>query len=203
MFAIQCTAKFATHAGNLGSKCKEVTLQKHIAIVFALLLMSAAGFAQIPMAGNVFLGYSLNHGSTGLTDTGTLNGWEGSVEGKIFPFVGIVGDVSAQYGTLFDPFYGNVSTRVQSYLVGPRVSFPAGRFRPYFHVLFGASHLYESNFIFGRSSDTDFADAIGGGVDYHLIPRVSWRLQLDDLQTRFYNGQQDNARFSTGLAVSF
>ncbi len=179
-------------------------MRKYIAIVFALLLMSAAGFAQIPTAGNIFLGYSLNHGSTGLSDTGTLNGWEGSVEGKMFPFVGIVADVSAQYGTLGNPFTGlNDSTRVQSYLFGPRVSFPAGKFRPYFHVLFGASHLHETDDFLGVNSETDFADAIGGGVDYHLIPRVSWRLQLDDLQTRFHGGRQDDTRFSTGLAVSF
>lgn len=178
-------------------------MRKNFAIVFALLLVSATGFAQIPTAGNVFLGYSLAHGSTGFTDTGTLNGWEGSLEGKIVPYVGIVADVSEQYGTLFDPTFGNVSTRVQDYLFGPRVSFPAGKFRPYFHVLFGAGHLHESNLNFGSSSDTAFADAIGGGVDYHLVPRVSWRLQLDDVQNRFYSIRQDNTRFSTGLAVSF
>ncbi len=165
--------------------------------------MSAGSFAQIPTAGNVYVGYSLIHGSTGFTDTGTLNGWEGSLEGKVFPFLGLVADVSGQYGTLFDPFNGNVSTRVQNYLGGPRVSAPVGKFRPYFHVLFGASHLHESNPIFGSSSDTAFSDAIGGGVDYHLIPRVSWRVQLDDLQTRFYSIREDDLRFSTGLALKF
>lgn len=183
-------------------------MRKHIAIVFALLLLlSAAGFAQIPTSGNVFLGYSLYHGNTGLTDNGTLNGWEGSVEGKIVPWVGMVADVSAQYGTLSNiflnpPFAVSETNRVQSYLFGPRVSFPAGKFRPFAHILIGASHLHESSPVF-VSSETDFADAVGGGVDYHLIPRVAWRLQLDDLQTRFHGVRQDNARFSTGLAVSF
>jgi hypothetical protein len=178
-------------------------LRKNLAIVFALLLMSAAGFAQIPTAGNIFLGYSLYHGNTGLTDNGTLNGWEGSVEGHVVPWVGIVADVSAQYGTLTDLVTGlDTSERVQSYLFGPRVSVPVSKFRPFAHALFGASHLHESNFLF-VSSETDFADAIGGGVDYHLIPRVAWRLQLDDLQTRFHGFRQDSARFSTGLAVSF
>jgi hypothetical protein len=182
-------------------------LRKNIAIVFTLLLMSVAGFAQIPTSGNVFLGYSLFHGNTGLTDNGTLNGWEASVEGKIVPYLGLVADVSAQYGTLSNtfvafPFAFNESDRVDSYLVGPRVGFPAGKFRPFAHILFGAAHLHESSLVF-VNGETDFADAVGGGVDYHLIPRVSLRVQLDDLQTHFHGVREDNTRFSTGLAVHF
>jgi hypothetical protein len=172
--------------------------------------MSAAGFAQIPSLGSVFVGYSYNRGDTGVSNTGNLNGWEASVEGKMLPFVGIVADVSAQYGTLHVPTlaFGNStgeidsSTRVQSYLFGPRVSFSAGKFRPFAHILIGASHLNESGVLFSNS-ETDFADAIGGGIDYHLIPRVAWRVQADDLQTRFHGGRQDDARISTGLVVKF
>jgi hypothetical protein len=182
-------------------------LRKNLAIVFALLVMSAAGFAQIPTAGNVYVGYSLYHGNTGLTDNGTLNGWEGSVEGKLIPWVGIVADVSQQYGTLSNtfvafPFAFDEHNQVTSYLFGPRVSFPAGKFRPFAHVLFGAAHLHESSSVFANS-ETDFADAVGGGLDYHLIPKVSWRVQLDDLQTRFHGVREDSTRFSTGLALSF
>ena len=181
-------------------------MQKRIAVVFALLVMSAAGFAQIPTAGNVFFGYSWYRGNTGASNTGNLNGWEGSVEGRVVPHIGMVADVSAQYGTLQVPVTGffdvDSSTRVASYLFGPRVSFSTGKFRPFAHLLIGASHLNETSDFFSYS-ETDFADAIGGGIDYHLIPRVSWRVQLDDLQTRFHGGRQDVARFSTGLAVRF
>jgi hypothetical protein len=168
-----------------------------------MLMMTAAGIAQIPSFGNVFLGYSFNHGNTRISNTGTLNGWEGSVEGKMFPFVGMVADVSAQYGTLRIPSIGiDASTRVQSYLFGPRVSFSVGKIRPFAHILIGASHLHESNSGFS-DSETGFANAIGGGIDYHLIPRLSWRVQGDDLQTRFHGGRQDDARISTGLVVRF
>lgn len=178
-------------------------MQKRIALVFVLLMMTASGFAQIPSFGSVFLGYSFNHGDTGISNKGTLNGWEGSVEGKVFPFVAMVADVSAQYGTLGIPSTGiDASTRIQSYLFGPRVSFSVGKFRPFAHVLVGASHLHESNSGFS-DGETDFANAIGGGIDYNLIPRVSWRVQGDDLQTRFHGGRQDDARISTGLVVRF
>jgi hypothetical protein len=181
-------------------------VQKRIAIVIALTMMTAAGFAQIPTAGNVFFGYSFYRGNTGASNTGNLNGWEGSLEGRLVPHIGMVADVSAQYGTLQIPTlnFGDIdsSTRVQSYLFGPRISASVGKVRPFAHVLIGASHLRESTGLF-LNSETDFADAIGGGIDYHLIPRVSWRIQLDDLQTRFHGGRQDVARFSTGLAVRF
>lgn len=156
--------------------------------------------------GNVYLGYALNHGSTGATNTGNLNGWEASVEGKFLPFVGLVADFGAQYGTLgiVAPFgFGNESVRVESYLFGPRASVTFGKFRPYVHALIGAGHVNESVSGFTLNSETDFADALGGGIDYRVIPRVSWRLQLDDLQTRFNSGRQDNTRFTTGVAVRF
>jgi hypothetical protein len=160
------------------------------------------GFAQIPTAGNLFFGYSLYRGNTGVSNTGNLNGWEGSLEGNFVPHVGMVMDVSAQYGTLTAAGNTDSSTRVQNYLFGPRVSFSVGKFRPFAHVLLGASHLHETGDYYSNSQ-TDFADAIGGGIDYHLMPRVSWRVQLDDLQTRFYGAREDAARFSTGLAVRF
>jgi hypothetical protein len=179
-------------------------MRKLSAILFTFCLLTAAGMAQIPTAGNVFIGYSLNHGSTGLTDTGTLNGWEGSVEGKIFPHVGLVADVSTQYGTLYIPFFGeNASERTVSYLFGPRVSFSVGKFRPFVHALIGAGHLHESASGVGEHGETAYADALGGGIDYHIIPRVSWRLQLDALQTNYHSSWQDNTRFSTGLAFRF
>ena len=36
-------------------------------------------------------------------------------------------------------------------------------------------------------SDTSFATAIGGGLDYHLVRPVAWRLEGDYVQTRFFS----------------
>jgi hypothetical protein len=179
-------------------------LRKLSAIVFSLCLFTAVGMAQIPTSGNVYFGYSFNHGDTGLTNTGTLNGWEGSVEGRVFPYVGLVADVSQQYGSLFIPIFGeNASERTSSYLFGPRLSFTVGKVRPFVHALVGAGYLHESAFGVGEHSEAAYADALGGGVDYHLIPHLSWRVQLDALQTNFHSSWQNNARFTTGLALKF
>ena len=177
-------------------------MQKLGAIVFALFLLTAAGVAQIPTAGNVFFGYSLNHGGTGVS-SGNLNGWEASFEGRVLPHIGMVADFGETYGTFTVPFqFGNFSssTRVMTYMFGPRASFRVGRMRPFAHVLIGAGHLSQPDVGY---AETDFADAIGGGVDFRLIPMVHWRVQADDLQTRFNGGRQDNARLSTGSALHF
>lgn len=178
-------------------------MQKRIALGFALLMMTAAGFAQIPSSGNVFVGYSFNRADTGLSERANLNGWEGSVEAKVIPYLGIVADFSGQYGKLRLPFEGvDERERLQSYLFGPRVSFSTGNVRPFAHLLIGGAHFRGSDSGF-LTSDTSFASAIGGGFDVHLAPRVSWRVQADALQTHFFHEQQNNARISTGLVLKF
>lgn len=153
--------------------------------LFLALTLSAA--AQVPTSGNIFFGYSYNRANFGGSGT-NFNGWDGSLEGKVLPWVGIVADVSGQYDS------GN---SIHSAIFGPRVSVSLGRFRPFAHAMFGVSHFG------GGAADTSFADALGGGVDYRLLRVLGWRFQLDALQTRFFHGSQDDFRFSTGIVLNF
>src|SRR5258708_5827883 len=66
--------------------------------VFLLTVLAGASFAQLP-SGNVFVGYSYLNADTNTPNRANLNGWEGSAEGKVFPFLGLVLDVSGHYGT--------------------------------------------------------------------------------------------------------
>lgn len=179
-------------------------MSKFIPVVFILILLSAAAAAQVP-GGNVYVGYSYLRASLPTGDT-NLNGWNGSVEVKVLPFIGLVGDFSGNYGsqTVLGAFFlpVNASISQHNFLFGPRASFTIAKFRPFVHALIGASHISESATGFSDSS-TSFADALGGGIDYHLIPLISWRLQIDDLQTRFFNARQDDFRVSTGIVVHF
>ncbi len=182
-------------------------MRKLGAIVFVLFLLAAAGVAQIPTSGNVYFGWSLNHGEVvPFSDTRTLHGWEASVEGHMFPYVGLVADVSQQFGTVFlgGPFGFHSEERTEQYLFGPRASFRVGPVRPYAHFLIGVGHVHEINHNVGfEDSDTSYAHAIGGGVDYSLAGPLNWRFQVDSLTTNFYDDWQHNTRFSTGLAVHF
>jgi hypothetical protein len=163
-------------------------MQKISGIVIALLLLGGAGFAQVPTSGNVFIGYSYNRANFAGGGI-NLNGWTGALEGKVAPFLGIVADISGQYGS---------GVSQHNVLFGPRVSTSIGKIRPFAHVLIGVSHVSG-----GGDSDTSFGDAIGGGVDYKLIKVIAWRFQGDLLQTRFFNDTQNDFRFSTGVVVHF
>jgi hypothetical protein len=179
------------------------------AFVLMFLLLATFGLAQVPSA-NVFVGYS--YMSADLPgNRANLNGWNASVEGKVMPLLGIVADFSGNYGSQnssqFTSCLGGVlgascSVHEDNFLFGPQFGVSLGKFRPFVHGLVGASHISESAAGFS-GSDTSFADALGGGVDYHLIPRISWRVQVDALQTRFFGTTQENVRVSTGITIHF
>lgn len=180
------------------------------AFALGFLLITTLGFSQVPTSGNVFVGYSyLSADLPG--DRVNLNGWNGSVEGKVLPLLGVVADFSGQYGSQNPPRFGacpggvlgtSCSVHEHNFLFGPRLSFSVGKFRPFVHGLIGAGHISESAGGFS-SSDTSFADALGGGIDYRLIPLIGWRVQVDALQTRFFGTTQQNVRISTGITVHF
>lgn len=174
-------------------------------IVSFLLMLAEFAAAQIPTAGNVFFGYSyLNTNLNG--DRNSLNGWEGSLEGRVLPHIGLVADFSAHYGSEnfpacngFDCVIFNADTTQHNYLFGPRVSASLGKIRPFAELLIGASHIN----VHTLNSDTSFATAVGGGVDYHLLRLLAWRFQGDYIHTSLFNTPQNNLRLSTGIVVHF
>jgi hypothetical protein len=177
-----------------------------LAVAALILFLAEVAPAQIPTSGNLFFGYS--YYNTNLTgNRGRLNGWEGSLEGKIFPFIGIVGDFSGDYGSLsFPVFCGpgvcpqvSASAHIENVLFGPRFSVPVGKFRPFGEVMIGVAHANTNGF----GSDTSFSTALGGGLDYRLIRLVAWRFEGDYVRTTLFHGTQHNARISTGIAVHF
>jgi hypothetical protein len=157
-------------------------------------------------SGNIFVGYSFSREDAvaGGRPSINVNGWEGSLEGKFLPWIGIVADFGAHYGSstelngIAPPGPSRIDVKRYTFLFGPRVSIPVGRFTPFAHALFGAAH--ESD---GSSTDTSFATAIGGGLDYRLIHGVAWRLQGDQLHTSFFGLSQNHVRFSTGIDFRF
>jgi hypothetical protein len=191
----------------------EVSVRRIVPLTLVVFLASFAA-AQIPTSGNVFLGYSYNRAGSlpGTFNSANLNGWEGSLEGKVFPFVGIVADASGHYGSVNSPAscVGGIADcipfstdgKIYSFLFGPRVSVPVGRFTPFAHGLVGVSHISDSSSGLSESN-TSFAYALGGGIDYKLIPALAWRFQGDRLQTRFFSSTQNDCRLSTGIVLRF
>ena len=180
-------------------------MQRIVVALFILLLFSSLASAQ---SANIFFGYSYAHASlTGANSTG-LNGWNGSLEGKFLPWVGIAADLGGYYGSQTFPSVGKVNGNIYTATFGPQVSVPVGRFTPFAHALIGVGHTSSSthsgavvqNF---SASDTSLATVLGGGLDYKIIKAIAWRGQFDFLQTRFYSETQNNFRFSTGVVLRF
>jgi len=183
--------------------------------VFTLLILAGSAIAQIPTSGNVFFGYSYFNTNLNNISRGSLNGWEASVEGRVFPFIGIVADFGSAYGSqsfttvtnsacpvgVLNCGSATVSSHVTetNILFGPRVSISAGKFRPFAEALFGVGHAGTDGF----GSDTSFATALGGGLDYRIIRPIAWRFQADYVQTRLFGGTQNNVRLSTGIVLRF
>ena len=202
-------------------------MQKIVAIAFAIFLAATAAYAQVPTSGNIFGGFSYVNADLISGSRTNLNGWNASLEGKVFPFVGIVADFSGNYGTQTvivpvelpggacpvggiiiscPPSPGttsfNITLHQHNFLFGPRVSTSLGKVRPFAHALFGVSHLAESGLGVSGSANS-FAYALGGGLDYRLMRAVGWRIQADMLQTRFFSTTQSDFRLSTGLVLRF
>lgn len=168
-----------------------------------------------------------------------LHGINASITGYITPRFGLTGDFSFNQrsrsfrgtGTGGAGTQGEVDTRVFNYLGGPTVRFPnQTNVTPFLRALFGVANTrYEveqrSTVATGtvtnsfNTSSTDFAMALGGGLDIRVGERVSVRaLQLDynpvflrdrSIQVlggagaiqpqRLESQRQDNIRISIGV----
>ena len=187
-------------------------MRKTAGVAFTLICFAALASAQIPTSGNLFAGYSYYNTNFG-AQRQSLNGWEGSLEGKPFPvpFLGVVADFSANYGSakfvnpaatcaigvVCSPVRAN--THIDNFLVGPRVSASIGSYRLFAEGVVGFGHVNTNGF----GSDTSFASGVGGGLDYKLFRLLAWRFQGDYIHTRLFNQPQNNVRLSTGIVVRF
>jgi len=136
------------------------------------------------------------------------NGYEFSATYKILPFVGIQADFSGHYGSVA----GSSSGHMQTYLFGPELAFPA-KVSPFVHALVGVAHQavgagtassHGVPVVIPSSSENGFAATLGGGIDLHLAPFLSFRvIQLDYMVTHFDSGTHHQPRASTGIVLRF
>ena len=185
---------------------------KAVIIVGIFLLFAGLAAAQIPTGGNVFFGYTYYNTKLSVSN-GSLNGWEASLEGKLFPLLGIVADITGHYGSQHFPVVvecpagvipcgpGSASANAHIYeaMFGPRLSVPVGKFRPFAEFEIGVGHVTTNGF----GSDTSYATAVGGGLDYKIVRPIAWRFQGDYVRTKFFGQTDNNLRLSTGIVFRF
>jgi opacity protein-like surface antigen len=176
----------------------------------------------------VFGGYSYmtidDHKSNNPIDhVGNLDGFNLAVTGYIIKRLGITGDLSAGFNSGPEAVTGGsirYKSKNYSFYVGPHYRFNnATRVTPFVHALAGASNNRFS-YVFTPNStpaattrvsqkSTDFAMALGGGLDVRVHKRISLRLFQIDYNPVFArtrpqfgtntNFRFDNLRFSSGI----
>jgi len=194
-----------------------------LTIVLALccLLAVAAPRSAAQDFAEIFGGYSFVHASAPVTSTilcpvgfgscigpvstfhPNLNGWELAGTVKPGTWFGITADFSGHYGSV-----GTSSVHVQTFLFGPKVSFP-GPVSPFAHVLVGGAReaIGAGDTSVGITLPTSGvapAVAAGVGIDIKLAPFIAFRpIQFDYLLTRFNSSTQSQPRVSAGVVFRF
>jgi len=165
-----------------------------LALFVGWILAAPCAHALGPKA-DVAFGYSRLGNDVFASGVGGLNGWEGSLNVKVKPFIGIEGDV-AQYGM------GAASTTPHTTMVmfGPRVTVGTMGVHVFAHALGGVGHTSNSVGL----SQTDLTVGLGGGGDVRIAPFFSIRLAADYLAvpTSSHSGSA-HERVSAGLAFRF
>ena len=147
-----------------------------------------------------------------------INKWLG-LEGNI---AGLSKSESASITSGGVTLAGSASENHYTFVFGPRMSFGQGRMNPFIHALFGLDRmtLSESASLLGvatnvSASNSAFATAIGGGMEYGIVPPIGLVTGADYLMTRHGlpsslaglaptgSTTQNNFRVQAGMAFRF
>jgi hypothetical protein len=194
---------------------KFLTRRLWLATVFFLGLPMALPAQIVPRAA-IFGGYTFVHNQANDGPTFNLNGWDASLEGGFAPWLGIVADVSQQYGSL-----RGEQEKQTTALFGPQVSVHGiPRIVPFAHALIGVVHgtnQFSSTQpacvqvvgvtcppIVSLSTGNAFATALGGGVDVKIAGPIYVRaIQADWLRAHLNPDHQTHLRLSAGIVLRF
>lgn len=178
-----------------------------LSLVGLPLFFHAAAQAQERQVIDVGVSYSYVRDNPATINSHSLNGASGSVAINLKSWLSGVADFGG-YSRYTPPTFG--SSTVSTYLFGPRVSLTRyGRVTPFGQILVGVAHS-GSHYVTTGGSQTPFATAIGGGLDWRWTNRIRVRAaELDYLLTHFSEVSnrntevQNNFRLSTGFVVRF
>ncbi len=169
-----------------------------------LLLLPLAAIAQDKPKVEIFGGYSYVHTDDALDLD--LHGWNASVTGNLNKWFGITADFSGHYGdvSLSPGVRADVSAHL--FMGGPQIAYRKNDvWQPFGHLLLGAARSHISaRTATGRVSatNTDFALAVGGGLDAHIAKHLAIRLfQADYVYVHDSVDDSNNFRLSTGLVL--
>ena len=151
-----------------------------------------------------------------------FNGWNIAPQVNLNRWFGVKAQIAGQYGnvvsikfnsTLPIPPLSFPNQHIYDFLFGPVISHRGDKYTAFVHGLFGAQHVgFTGNvavpaggFSFAGPSETDFAFALGGGLDVKVSKHFAVRAGQFDYE--FVNssggGHQNDFRFSAGVVFGF
>lgn len=197
-------------------------LNRSVALL-SLLLCGCTAFSQshaltssesLPAHGDAYAGYWFVSADTGFSapSGGSNNGWSAGMDLKVFRWVSLAGEFDMGFGKVT-----NARSKTFTGLFGPRVFLPipgAPRFTPFADAMFGGTHVGIGASPDARPSVSSATVLVGGGADYRVLSRLSWRGQFGYLYSQnitLINDEVQNVpnppvwhlQFSTGPVFRF
>jgi opacity protein-like surface antigen len=183
---------------------RKISLALGLAILFALSASAqTTSSSKIDTSdhgsGEAYLGWTHVTGDVG------KNGWNISGAKNIGTHFAAEADIFGAYG---DTTILTIEAKQHEYgfLGGGKVMFDTRhtRFTPWVHLLLGVGHTgLDTNVPGADNSDTSFAWALGGGVDYAITQNVSARGKIDLYHTSYFGDGDTHARWGLGVLYTF
>ena len=129
-----------------------------------------------------------------------LSGIHTSLAYSLTDWFALEGSVVAAFGG--DVFQGGEMSKYALFTGGGRIFWnrQPHRFSPWAHILVGGVHV---NPQIANSSKNAFALQAGGGIDWYLNPRLSFRGEADFVHTQLYSDSQNNYQAGVGVVLHF
>jgi hypothetical protein len=141
------------------------------------------------------------------------NGWLIQGARNLSPNLGIVLDASGPHNSISQEGNGVIFEQTQkayAFMIGPQAAAHGPyKLTPFAHLLLGAAHVsyHYSETVDGASysgddNDTEFAMALGGGIDFKWRGPISFRGQMDYMGFRVAGGSLSTAYWNKGIRLS-
>ncbi len=125
-----------------------------------------------------------------------LHGLDTTVVWYTNEWLGVEGDVSAAFGIRS----GAGRFKYLMYGGGIRMAWRQRHWEPWLHVIAGGAYVQPQ---LAGLTKAGFAYKGGGGIDWRVLPRFSWRLQGDWVRSQLYSQTQNNIQIVSGVVLHF
>jgi len=115
------------------------------------------------------------------TSSGSNYGFNAGAEVTAYKWISFGGEFALGTGKVT-----NASSKTYTAVFGPRVFLPIAKmpgFRPFADVMAGLTHVSIGTSPDSRPSTSSVTAMFGGGADFRVLRRLSWRAQMDYLRS--------------------